>query len=85
MPIDNRRGIFHDKKALTLAKKYSLDIYNKQAYISSGKNITYNDVRFIIGNLWLDHFMYGSSKPIEVDDYTYAKYLLDYKNSHHNF
>ena len=84
MPVDNRRGIFQDKRALILAKKYSLDLYNKQSYISSGKNITYNDVKFIVGNLWLDHFMYGMEKPLNVDDYTYKKYYNDYlKYSYH--
>lgn len=85
MPIDNHRGIFQDKKALVLAKKYSLELHDKRAYISSGKNVTYNDVKFIVGNLWLDHFMYGVSQPIEVDYYTYTQYYLDYLNSSHNF
>lgn len=85
MPIDNRRGIFQDKKALMLAKKYSLELYDKRAYISSGKNVTYNDVKFIVGNLWFDHFMYGVSQPIQVDYYTYTQHYLDYLNSSHNF
>lgn len=85
MPVDNRRGIFQDKKALVLAKKYSLELYDKRAYISSGENVTYNDVKFIVENLWLDHFMYGVSQPIQVGYYTYTKYYLDYLNSSHNF
>lgn len=85
MPVDNHRGIFSDKKALILAKKYSLDLYDKRAYVSSSRYITYNDVKFIVGNLWLDHFMYGVSQPIEVDHYTYTQYYLDYLNSSHNF
>lgn len=78
MPIDNRRGIFQDKKALVLAKKYSLDLYDKRSYISSGKNVTYNDVRFIVKNLWIDHFMYGVPQPIEVDYYIYTQYYLNH-------
>lgn len=85
MPIDNRRGIFQDKKALVLAQKYSLDLHDKRAYISFGKNVTYNDVKFIVKNLWLDHFMYGVSEPIEVDYYTYTQYYFDYLNSLHQF
>jgi hypothetical protein len=80
MPVDNRRGIFNDKKALMLARKYSLDLKDKFAYISSGPTITYNDVKFIVTNLWLDHFMYGISKPLEVDDYIYNKYYLSFIN-----
>ena len=78
MPIDNPRGIFENKKALLLAKKYSLSLYDKQAYISSGKNITYNDVRFIVKNLWFDHFIYGIKEPLNVDSYTYTRYYLEY-------
>jgi len=85
MPIDNRRGIFQDKKAFMLAKKYALELNDRRAYISSNKNITYTDVKFIVGNLWLDHFMYGVSQPIEVDYFTYIKYYLDYLNSSHTF
>lgn len=85
MPVDNRRGIFEDKKALLLAKKYSLELHNKNAYVSSNKNITYNDVRFIVKNLWFDHFMYGVKKPLNVDPYIYTQYYLDYLSSSYEF
>lgn len=85
MPIDNRRGIFQDKKALLLAQRYSLELRDKNAYISSNKNITYNDVRFIVKNLWFDHFMYGVKQPIEVDYYTYTQYYLEYLSSSYQF
>ena len=80
MPIDNRRGIFQNKRALLLAKKYSLDLYDKEAYICYGKYVTYDDVKFIIKNLWIDHFMYGIAQPLEVDHNTYNKYYMDYLN-----
>ena len=85
MPIDNRRGIFEDKKALLLAKKYSLDLYDKRAYVSYNKNITYSDVKFIVKNLWTDHFMYGIKKPLNVDYYTYTQYYLEYLQNSHQF
>lgn len=74
MPIDNHRGIFADKKAMTLAKKYQLDLTDKRCYISNHKYVTYSDVKFITNNLWIDHFLYGVRPPIEVDIYTYNRY-----------
>lgn len=79
MPIDNRRGIFNDKKALMLAKKYRLELHDKRAYVSNNKNVTYNDVKFIVNNLWIDHFLYGIELPIDVEPYIYTKYFLDFK------
>lgn len=81
MPVDNRRGIFENKRALLLAKKYSLDLNDKQAYVSFNKNITYNDVKFIVKNLWLDHFMYGVQQPLNVDCDTYTQYYYQYLNN----
>jgi hypothetical protein len=78
MPIDNHRGIFADKKAMTLAKKYNLDLIDKRCYVTEHKYVTYNDVKFITNNLWLDHFMYGGNKPLDVDNYTYTKYYHQY-------
>lgn len=78
MPIDNRRGIFANKKAMNLAKKYGLDLTDKRCYISDNKYISHSDVKFIVGNLWIDHFLYGVSQPIEVDDDTYNRYYLNF-------
>ena len=78
MPIDDRRGIFADKKAMALAKKYGLDLTDKRCYISDNKYISHNDVKFIVGNLWIDHFMYGVRPPIEVDVVTYNRYYLNF-------
>ena len=78
---EGARWLFVLHHITPLAKKYSLELYDQQAYISSGKNVTYNDVKFIVENLWLDHFMYGVSKPIEVDYYTYTQYYLKYLSS----
>ena len=78
MPIDNRRGIFKDKRALMLATKYNLDLYNKRAYITDSKYVTYSDVKFIIKNLWIDHFMYGVKQPCEVEQHIYNRYYLEF-------
>jgi hypothetical protein len=70
MPIGQRYGIFSEKKAYNLALKYNLSLENKNSYIHAGNFITYNEVLFIVNNLWLDHFMYGSNKPIDVSEYS---------------
>ena len=53
----NNHGIFKTKKAYNLALLYNLELHNKNAYIHSGKFISFNDVEFIVDNLWLDYFM----------------------------
>ena len=67
----NSCGIFKSKSAKLLAIKYGLDLYNKNAYIHSGNIISYSDVKFIVDNRWLDHFMHDADKPIDVslDEY----------------
>ena len=74
----NTYGIFKTKRAKLLAIKYSLDLYNKNAYIHSGNLILYSDVKFIVDNFWMDHFMYGTYKPFEVslDEYNDIYYSL---------
>ena len=62
----NSLGIFKSKRAKLLAIKYGFDLYNKNAYIHSDNLILYSDVKFIVDNLWVDHFMYGTNKPIDV-------------------
>ena len=78
MPIDNPRGIFANKKAMTLAKKYNLELTDKRCYICNHKYVTYNDVKFITNNLWIDHFLYGVRPPIEVNIDTYRKYYSNF-------
>ena len=82
MPIDNSRGIFADKKSLVLAKKYSLELYDKRAYILNdpSKQVSYRDVRFIITSLWIDHFMYGSAQPLITSTTIYNRYREEYLN-----
>ena len=62
----NSFGIFKSKRAKLLAIKYGLDIYDKNAYIHSGNIILYSDVKYIVDNCWVDHFIYGTDKPINV-------------------
>ena len=67
----NTYGIFYTKSAKLLAIKYGLELYNKNAYIHSGNTILYSDVKFIVDNLWIDHFLYDCDKPIDVSLYEY--------------
>ena len=62
----NSFGIFKSKRAKLLAIRYGLDLYNKNTYCYSGNFISYSDVKFIVDNFWMDHFIYGSDKPIDV-------------------
>ena len=74
----NTYGIFKSKRAKLLAIKYGLNLYDKNAYIHSGNIIFYSDVKFIVDNRWMDHFMYGTNKPINVsiDEYYDIYYSL---------
>lgn len=68
----NNFGIFKSKNAKLLAIKYSLDLYDKNAYISNNKFINYSDVKFIVDNLWIDHFIYDTNKPINISYHEYC-------------
>ena len=74
----NSFGIFKTKRAKLLAIKYGFDLYDINAYIHSGNTILYSDVKFIVDNLWIDHFIYGADKPINVsfDEYNDIYYSL---------
>ena len=76
----NTFGIFKTKSAKLLAVKYNLSLYDKNAYIHTGRFILYTDVKFIVDNLWMDHFMYGTDKPLDVsyDEYSYIYHSLEY-------
>ena len=69
----NSYGIFKTKRARLLAIQYSLNLYDKNSYIHDGNLILYSDVKFIVDNLWMDHFYYGSHPPILVsfDEYNH--------------
>lgn len=68
---NNPYGIFKTKKAKLLASKYNLSLTDTTSYIHHGKYITYSDVSFLIDNFWLDHFMYSSPIPLNINQYDY--------------
>lgn len=76
----NPCGIFKTKRAKLLATKYSLDLYNKNAYIHYGHLVLYSDVKFIVDSLWIDHFNNGTKKPIDVsyNEYCDIRYYILY-------
>lgn len=74
MPTDNPRLIFKDKRAFNLALKYNLPLYDKRAYMTNHNYVSLSDVKNIVRNLWLDHFLYNSQAPILLDNYTYNRY-----------
>jgi|AntAceMinimDraft_6_1070360.scaffolds.fasta_scaffold13054_4 hypothetical protein len=76
----NIYGIFKTKRARNLAIEYNLDIHNKKAYIHDKKHISYDDVLFIVQNLWDAHFSYGSDKPIDVSIDEYNKLRIIYNS-----
>lgn len=78
----NTFGIFKTKSAKLLAIKYKLSLYDKNAYIHSGRFILYTDVKFIVENLWLDHFMYETDKPIDVSIEEYFDIYNSLENSY---
>lgn len=63
---NNRCGIFKSRKAYNMALQYGLNLNSKKAYIHSGLYISFDDVQFIVDNLWLDYFM-GLSDNIPID------------------
>lgn len=63
---NNRSGIFKSKKVYNLALQYGLELNSKKAYIHSGLYISFDDVQFIVDNLWLDYFM-GFTDTIPID------------------
>lgn len=67
----NSYGIFKTKRARDLAIKYNLHLTNSSAYIHYGKTVNFNDVKFIVDNLWLNHFMYDQRPPISTTDIEY--------------
>ena len=74
----NHSGIFATKRTKNLAEKHGLDLYNKNAYMYSGKFITYDDVQFIVDNLWLDYFMgYSIEQPDATISTTEKLHIID--------
>lgn len=78
MPVRNHPGIFWNKKAKLLAIKYNLDMDNPNAYGVQNGYVKSNDVQFIVDNLWIEHFINLTPKPIELngDDYIILHYKL---------
>lgn len=66
----NTFGIFKTKRAKLLAIKYNLDLNNPLAYATNDV-VKYIDVVFVVNNLWLDHFIFRTPKPISLDPYSY--------------
>jgi len=64
---NNRRGIFKSKKAYNLALQYGLDLNSKKSYIHTGLYVSFDDVQFIVDNLWLDYFM-GLTETTPIDN-----------------
>ena len=69
----NPIGIFETKRAKFLAKRYNLDLLDKNCYaVSSDRSVAYSDVLFIVDNLWFNHFVNDTEPPI--DNYTWVEY-----------
>ena len=87
-------GFFKSNKARILAIKYNLPIDNKLAYginISRpNQKINYNDVLFIVENLWIDHFLYYSNGgehrpcPIKLSNNDYKEWCIYIKSKYPN-
>ena len=78
-------GIFKTKRAYKLALKYNLELLNQSAYIHSQSFITLDDVKFIVDNLWLNHFLYHDNPPIHVNTDKYLKIQSYIKSNYSNF
>lgn len=76
----NPFGIFKSKRAKLLAIKYGLDLYNKNYYIHDGNLVLYSDVKFIVYNRWIDHFLYDADKPIQVSIHEYNNIYYSLQN-----
>ena len=66
----NTYGIFKTKRAKLLAIKYNLDLNNPLAY-AAYDIVKYIDVVFVVNNLWLNHFLFKTPKPILLDPSSY--------------
>ena len=80
----NNYGIFKTKNAKILAIKYSLDLYDKSIYIYNHNDLVkLSDVKHLIDNLWIDHFLYRSPQPIQttcnqyIEIFTHYRYIIE--------
>jgi hypothetical protein len=80
----NHCGIFYNKNAYLLALKYNLDLYNKNSYVSYNKYISFLDVKYIVDNLWMDHFFYNIDPPIYLNDFDHL-FMKNYIFNKYNF
>jgi len=63
---NNRRGIFKSKKAYDLALRYGLNLNSKKSYGDTGFYVSFDDVQWIVDNLWLVYFMgFTETPPID--------------------
>ena len=90
MPTGNHYGIFKSKRARNLAIDYGLEINNINAYArlvgeSTSKTIKYEDVKFIVDNLWLDHFIHDALEPIKLKESERLKIYFYLRNKHSYF
>ena len=90
MPLGNSYGIFKSKRARNLAIYYGLEMANKNAYVSlagesTHKHITYEDVKFITENFWLDHFVHHAPEPIKLENEEYMRMYFYLKNKYNLF
>ena len=78
MPVGNHPGIFWNKKAKYLAKKYNLCLNSIAAYGVMYGYVKLYDVEFIVNNLWIEHFVNSAPKPVEInaDDYLILHFKL---------
>lgn len=77
----NNYGIFKTKKAKLLANKYSLDLNEKSIYIFDENDfVKLSDVKHLIDNLWIDHFLHRAPQPIPTTSNQYIEILSYYRH-----
>ena len=77
----NNYGIFKTKNAKILAIKYSLDLDNKSIFIYNDNDLVkLSDVKHIIDNFWIDHFLYRSPQPIPTNCNQYIEIFTRYRH-----
>ena len=79
----NSYGLFQNNKARHLANLYKIDINEFLEYIRKDKYITFKDVKFIVDNLWLSHFIHNDlPKPIDLPFDKYVQLYSRLKSIH---
>ena len=81
----NSYGLFNNNKARNLANLYKIDANDFREYLRRDKYITFKDVKFIVDNLWLSHFIHHHiPKPIDLpfDKYVHLYSRLKLQHPH---